>query len=120
MRGLVDRCVREFGGVDVLVAAAGVDVTEAATPDDVTPVRRPRVRARDLQLYIHLPADGLDRAGGIATVETLGVVTVDPAVALADVVALEETNSHQPGTLLTPGVACGSTHGENKGGANES
>ena len=39
------------------------------------PVRRPRVRTRDLQLYIHLPADDLD-GPGIATVEGLGAVTV--------------------------------------------
>ena len=38
----------------------------------------PRVRSRDLQLYIHLPADDLRTgAGGIATVEGLGAVTIE-------------------------------------------
>ena len=54
--------------LDELIAAL---VTPAAGQE---PVRRPRIRARDLQLYIHLAAEDLE--GGIATVEGLGAVTV--------------------------------------------
>jgi hypothetical protein len=59
---------------------AGADlhdlITALVTPTgDPEPVRRPRVRARDLQLYLHLSAQDLD--GGIGTVETLGAVTLE-------------------------------------------
>jgi len=34
VRALVERCVSEFGGIDVLVAAAGLDVRESKSPED--------------------------------------------------------------------------------------
>ena len=52
---------------------AGVEA-EARRPADRWVVRR-GCRARDLQLYVHLPADDLE-GSGIATVEGLGAVTV--------------------------------------------
>jgi 5-methylcytosine-specific restriction endonuclease McrA len=63
---------------------AGADLDDliarlVAGPVDATEARRvPRTRARDLQLYVHLPAADLDSTGpgGIATVEHLGAVTV--------------------------------------------
>jgi hypothetical protein len=74
---LEQRRAKAFGVVADVHAGADLDeliavlVTPAAGQE---PVRRPRIRARDLQLYIHLAAEDLE--GGIATVEGLGAVTV--------------------------------------------
>ena len=60
-------------------AGADLDdlITTLVAPPSPVPRRcgaRRGIRTRDLQLYIHIPADDLE--GGIATVESLGAVTV--------------------------------------------
>jgi hypothetical protein len=76
---LGQRRAKAIGIVADVHAGADLDdlITALVAPTgDAEPLRRPpRVRTRDLQLYIHIPSD--DLAGGIATVEHLGAVTVE-------------------------------------------
>ena len=75
---LEQRRAKAIGIVADVHAGADLDDLITALVDTrggPEPVRRPRIRTRDLQLYIHIPADDLE--GGIATVEGLGAVTVE-------------------------------------------
>ena len=69
--------------LDDLIAALVALVTPATGQQ---PVRRPRIRCRDLQLYIYLPAEDLAGSGegGLATVEGLGVASLERIEAWLD------------------------------------
>ena len=77
---LQQRRAKAIGIVADVHAGADLDdlITALVAPtDDAEPLRRPpRVRSRDLQLYVHLGTDDL-AGGGIATLEGLGAVTIE-------------------------------------------